>query len=189
MLSKGLDFENVALVGILDADQMLNFPDFRAFERSYQLMAQVSGRAGRKDKQGKVIIQTTDPGLALINYVRTNDYEAMFTEQIAERQAFNYPPFVRMIRITLKHKEFPALQKAANALAEDMRIVFGKRVLGPQQPMVGRISNYYLLNILLKIEKKSSFEKARKLLGDIIREATDSDVMSGVRIFPDVDPY
>jgi len=189
MLSKGLDFENVALVGILDADQMLNFPDFRAFERSYQLMAQVSGRAGRKDKQGKVIIQTTDPGLALINYVRTNDYEAMFREQIAERQAFNYPPFVRMIRITLKHKEFPALQKAANALAEDMRIVFGKRVLGPQQPMVGRISNYYLLSILLKIEKKSSFEKARKLLGDIIREATNSDVMNGVRILPDVDPY
>jgi primosomal protein N' (replication factor Y) (superfamily II helicase) len=189
MLSKGLDFENVALVGILDADQMLNFPDFRAFERSYQLMAQVSGRAGRKDKQGKVIIQTTDPTLALINFVRENDYEAMFKEQIAERQAFNYPPFVRMIRITLKHKEFPAVQKAANTLAEEMRIVFGKRVLGPQQPLVGRISNYYLLNILLKVEKKSSFEKARKLLSDIIKEASNSDVMNGVRILPDVDPY
>jgi primosomal protein N' (replication factor Y) len=189
MLSKGLDFENVALVGILDADQMLNFPDFRAFERSYQLMAQVSGRAGRKDKQGKVIIQTTDPGLALINYVRKNDYEAMFREQIAERQAFNYPPFVRMIRLTLKHKELPALQRAANQLSNEMRIVFGKRVLGPQQPLVGRISNYYLLNILLKVEKKASFEKARGLLADIIREASNSDVMSGVRILPDVDPY
>ncbi len=189
MLSKGLDFENVALVGILDADQMLNFPDFRAFERSYQLMAQVSGRAGRKDKQGKVIIQTTDPALALINYVRNNDYEAMFRDQIAERQAFNYPPFVRMIRITLKHKEFPALQKAAGMLADEMKIVFGKRVLGPQQPLVGRISNYYLMNILLKIEKKSSFEKARKLLSDIIQETSNSDIFSSVRIQADVDPY
>jgi primosomal protein N' (replication factor Y) len=189
MLSKGLDFENVALVGILDADQMLNFPDFRAFERSYQLMAQVSGRAGRKDKQGKVIIQTVAPGLDLINYVQRNDYEAMFREQIAERQIFNYPPFVRMIRITLKHKEFQAVQNAANRLADEMRIVFGRRVLGPQQPIVGRISNYYLLNILLKIEKKSSFERARTLLADIIREASNSDVMSGVRILPDVDPY
>jgi primosomal protein N' (replication factor Y) len=189
MLSKGLDFENVALVGILDADQMLNFPDFRAFERSYQLMAQVSGRAGRKDKQGKVIIQTTDPELALISYVRKNDYEAMFKEQIAERQEFNYPPFVRMIRITLKHKELPVLQKAARMLADEMHIVFGKRVLGPQPPLVGRISNYYLLNIFLKVEKKSSFEKARRLLADIIREASNSDLMSGVRIQPDVDPY
>jgi len=189
MLSKGLDFENVALVGILDADQMLNFPDFRAFERSYQLMAQVSGRAGRKDKQGSVIIQTTDPQLPLIQYVKQNDYQAMFREQIEERQLFNYPPFVRMIRITLKHKEFQAVQRAANSLAEEMRIVFGRRVLGPQQPLVGRISNYYLLNILLKIEKKSSFEKARKLLSDIIREASNADVMSGVRILPDVDPY
>lgn len=189
MLSKGLDFENVALVGILDADQMLNFPDFRAFERSYQLMAQVSGRAGRKDKQGTVIIQTTDPKLALINYVKANDYESMFKEQIEERQIFNYPPFVRMIRITLKHKELPVLQKAANVLADEMKIVFGKRVLGPQQPLVGRISNYYLLNILLKVEKKASFGRARKLVSDIIKEATNSDVMNGVRILPDVDPY
>jgi primosomal protein N' (replication factor Y) len=168
---------------------MLNFPDFRAFERSYQLMAQVSGRAGRKDKQGKVIIQTTDPGLSLINYVRNNDYESMFRDQVAERQAFNYPPFVRMIRITLKHKELQSLQRAACKLADEMRIVFGRRVLGPQQPLVGRISNYYLLNIILKVEKKSSFEKARKLLSDILKEASDSDVMSGVRIQPDVDPY
>ena len=124
-----------------------------------------------------------------IDYVRNNDYAAMFRDQVAERQAFNYPPFVRMIRITLKHKELPALQKAAGKLADEMRIVFGRRVLGPQQPLVGRISNYYLLNILLKVEKKSSFEKARKLLGDIIREASGSDVMSGVRILPDVDPY
>jgi primosomal protein N' (replication factor Y) len=121
--------------------------------------------------------------------VRNNDYEAMFRDQIVERQAFNYPPFVRMIRITLKHKELPALQKAAHLLADEMRIVFGRRVLGPQQPMVGRISNYYLLNILLKVEKKSSFEKAKGLLWDIIREASNSDVMSGVRIQPDVDPY
>jgi len=121
--------------------------------------------------------------------VRENDYESMFRDQIAERQIFNYPPFVRMIRITLKHKEFPPLQKAANALADQMRIVFGKRVLGPQQPLVGRISNYYLLNILLKVEKKSSFEKARKLLSDIIRETSNSDIFNSVRILADVDPY
>jgi primosomal protein N' (replication factor Y) (superfamily II helicase) len=189
MLSKGLDFENVALVGILDADQMLNFPDFRAYERSFQLMAQVSGRAGRKDKQGNVIIQTTDPLMSIIGYVRDNDYEAMFREQIEERQAFNYPPFVRMIRITLRHKELQTVKKASELLADSMRIVFGKRVLGPQQPLVGKISNYYLLNILLKVEKKSSFERARKLLSDIIAESYTSELMKGVRIQPDVDPY
>jgi primosomal protein N' (replication factor Y) len=121
--------------------------------------------------------------------VKNNDYNAMFREQIAERQAFNYPPFVRMIRITLKHKELPPLQNAANMVAEEMRKVFGKRVLGPQQPLVGRISNYYLLNILLKIEKKSSFEKARTLLTEILKNASNSDLMSGVRVLPDVDPY
>ncbi|MCB8994019.1 MAG: primosomal protein N' [Bacteroidales bacterium] len=189
MLSKGLDFENVALVGILDADQMLNFPDFRAYERSYQLMAQVSGRAGRKDKQGKVIIQTLDPAISLIHYVRKNDYQAMFREQIMERQAFNYPPFVRMIRISLKHKDASLLQKAAGLLSDEMRIVFGRRVLGPQAPLVGRISSYYVLQIILKVEKKSSFERARKLLADIIREASGADIMSGVKIQPDVDPY
>lgn len=189
ILSKGLDFENVALVGILDADQMMNFPDFRAYERAYQLMAQVSGRAGRKDRQGLVIIQSRDTGLPLLEYVKNNDYSSMFHEQSLERQTFNYPPFVRMIRITLKHRELTAVQIAAGEFAEEMRKVFGKRVLGPQQPLVGRISNFYLLNILLKIEKKASFTRARNIVWEIIDAMAYRDSMKGVRVLADVDPY
>lgn len=188
MISKGLDFENVALVGIINADQMLNYPDFRAFERSYQLMAQVSGRAGRKDERGKVIIQTTDPSNPVIRYVRENDYEAMFSEQIRERELFKYPPFVRMIRISVRHKNPDQLTKGSKYLSDKLRLAFGNRVYGPQSPLVGRISNYYIMDILLKIEKQLSFSKARGILKDIIREGERADWSAGMRIIPDVDP-
>ena len=188
MLSKGLDFENVALVGVLNADQMLNFPDFRAFERSYQLMAQVSGRAGRKKDQGKVIIQTTDPAHPVIGYVMRNDYESMYKDQVIERQAYAYPPFVRIVKLTIRGQEKIFTDRAAEELAGKLREIFGRRVLGPQPPLVARIKNQYLNQVILKIEKKASFNKARKLLQGALDECYNSDTFKKVRINIDVDP-
>ncbi len=188
MLSKGLDFENVALVGILNADQMLNFPDFRAFERSFQLMSQVSGRAGRKKERGKVIIQTSDPTHPVIRYVIKNDFEGLYRDQIMERQAFAYPPFVRLIKLVIKGREKESADKAANELAIKLRKIFGRRVLGPQPPVIGRIKNLYLNQIILKVEKKSSFSRARKLLQEAVDECYQIDIFKKVRISIDVDP-
>ncbi len=188
MLSKGLDFENVELVGILNADQMLNYPDFRAFERSYQLMAQVSGRAGRKNRQGKVIIQTSDPSHPVIRYVLDNDYEGMYRDQIMERQAFAYPPFVRLVKITLRSREKRIADAVANDLAGRLKEIFGRRVLGPQPPLVGRIKNQFLNQIILKIEKKASFARARKLLQEVIDDGQRNRQFKKVRINIDVDP-
>jgi primosomal protein N' (replication factor Y) len=188
MISKGLDFENVALVGIIDADQMLNYPDFRAYERSYQLMSQVSGRAGRKDERGKVIIQTTDTSNPVIKYVRENDFESMFDEQISERQLFKYPPFVRMIKISIRNKNHDQLVRESRHISDKLRLAFGNRVYGPQSPLIGRISSYYLMEILLKIEKQSSFSKARGLLKNIIRECGGNERSAGTKIILDVDP-
>ena len=189
ILSKGLDFDNVSLVGILNADQMLNYPDFRAYERSFQLMAQVSGRAGRKDARGKVIIQTSDPANQVIKFVKENDFESMYTSQINERQAFSYPPFVKLIKVSLKHKENNQLQNVSAIVADKMRKVFGKRVFGPQSPLIGRISNYYIMDILLKVEKQSSFKKARQLLRDILVESEKAGALGTVKIIIDVDPF
>ncbi len=188
MISKGLDFDNVGLVGIVNADQMLNYPDFRAYERSFQLMMQVSGRAGRRDEQGKVIIQTYDPSNPIIRYVRDNDSEGFLHEQLVERQTFHYPPFVKMIKITLKHKNHGKVKNAALSLSENMRNLFGKRVLGPQDPVIGRIQSYYLKNIILKIEKSASFAKARGHLRRILKEFQLSDPGKQIKIQLDVDP-
>lgn len=186
MLSKGLDFENVAMVGILNADQMLNFPDFRAFERSFQLMSQVSGRAGRKKDQGKVIIQTTDPGHPIIQHVLNNDFNSFYAEQVAERQEFRYPPYVRIVKILVKSKEKLDGIKAVNDLAEKLRLNFGNRVLGPHPPLVSRVKNWYLQQILIKVEKQASFSKARLLLRKVLAEEESNH--KKVRINIDVDP-
>jgi len=161
LVTKGLDFDNVNLVGIIDADSMLNFPDFRAFERSFQLMVQVSGRAGRRDKQGKVIIQTTDPEHPVIQKVLCNDFSNFFSEQMTERQLFKYPPYVRLVRITLKHEIPSILDGGSVFIANELKEIFGGRVLGPQQPVVGRTHGKYIKQIILKIEKEASFEKAK----------------------------
>jgi len=188
LISKGLDFSNVGLVGIINADQMLNYPDFRAYERSFQLMMQVSGRAGRRDEQGKVIIQTYDPSNPVIRFVRDNDFISFFQTQLNERQAFNYPPFVKLVKITLKHKNHGNVKIAATFLSEMMRKIFGKRVLGPQDPVVGRIQSYYLKNIFLKIEKSASFSKARKHIKTILKEFQLSEQGKQIKIHLDVDP-
>ncbi|RZT97145.1 replication restart DNA helicase PriA [Ancylomarina subtilis] len=188
MVSKGLDFDHVSLVGILNADTMLNFPDFRAHERSYQMMAQVSGRAGRKNKQGKVIIQTHDPKHPIVQSVIRNDYLSMYQTQMSEREEFIYPPFYRLINITLKHKNNGILTQAANVLANSLRKIFGIRIFGPQAPLISRIQNYYIVNILLKIEKKSSPAKAKWILNREANNLKAIERFKTVMIQFDVDP-
>ena len=188
MLSKGLDFENVALVGILNADQMLNFPDFRAFERSFQLMSQVSGRAGRKKDRGKVIIQTSDPSHPVINHVLKNDFQAFYKDQVFERQEFKYPPYVRIIKVLIKSKDVNEGRMASEKLSQKLREIFGKRILGPQAPVVSRVKTWYLHQIMIKIEKKASFRRARMLLKQTIEESEKSGILKKVRINIDVDP-
>jgi len=142
MVTKGLDFRNVRLVGIMNADNMLNFPDFRAHERSFQLMLQVAGRAGRTDARGKVLIQTYNPYHKILQQVSTNDFVSMYQEQMNDRYNYKYPPIYRLIKITLKHKEYNRVNDASDWLAKSLRQVFGEYVLGPEFPPIARIRNY-----------------------------------------------
>lgn len=189
ILSKGLDFEHVSLVGVLDADSMLHFPDFRAFERSFQLISQVSGRAGRRSKQGKVIIQTTDPGHPVIRYIFHSDYEGLYADQMEERQIFGYPPFRRMIRITFRHKIPSILDGACDLAARELKDIFSSRVYGPQYPPVRKVHHNFVKQIILKVEREASYERARELLRDVLRGISSTEVFRSVRISIDVDPY
>lgn len=189
MVTKGLDFDNVAIVGILNADTMLTFPDFRAYERSFQLMAQVSGRAGRKGERGKVIIQTYKPQHAVISYVIYNDYQNLFNSQLIERKKFKYPPFYRLIKFTLKHKEPEILNSAAAELSKSLRFVFDKRVLGPEYPLVSRVKNLYLKDILLKLERETNLQKAKEQIQYATDKLKKNEKYSQLRIVIDVDPY
>jgi len=188
LVTKGLDFENVALVGILDADSMLNFPDFRAFERSFQLMTQVSGRAGRRDLRGKVVIQTTDPGHPVIQRVLNNDFHSFYSEQMAEREMFKYPPIVRFIRITLRHEIPSILDGGALFLSKELKEIFGYRILGPQYPPVNRTHGKYIKQIIMKIEKGSSFERAKELTAELLEIFTLNPVYKQIRVTVDIDP-
>ncbi len=189
MLSKGLDFENVSLVGVLDADSMLHFPDFRAFERSFQLITQVSGRAGRRKKQGKVIIQTMDPGHPVIQHILNNDYEGLYQEQMEERRIFGYPPFKRMIRITFRHRIPSILDGATDLAGKELKKVFSSRVYGPQYPPVRKVHDTFIKQIILKIEREASYERARELLKGILDGISGNEVYKSIRISVDVDPY
>ncbi len=188
MVTKGLDFDNVTVVGILNADNMLHYPDFRAYERAFQLMMQVAGRAGRKGKQGKVLLQTYDETHGVIQLLRSHDFKQFYTEQIAERKIFNYPPFSRLIAITLKHKDKNRLDIASNQLSAQFRKSFGSRVLGPEYPAISRIRNYYHKDILLKIEQKASVKKAKTIIATIIENLQEQKDFRSVRIILDVDP-
>lgn len=188
MVTKGLDFEKVSLVGILNADNMLNFPDFRSHERAFQMMAQVSGRAGRKYKRGTVVLQTSNPAHPIISQVIRNDYAAMFRTQLAERKQFRYPPYFRLIEITLRHRDVHVLNKASREMAAAMIKIFGKRVMGPNIPMIGRIQNFYIKNILLKLENKISPDQAKKYLQSIADTILATEGFKSVRISLDVDP-
>ena len=189
MISKGLDFENLTVVGILNADTMMNFPDFRAHERSYQLMEQVSGRAGRRQKQGKVVIQTSDPANRIIRLVLRHDYEGLFRMQSEERKAFNYPPFCRLVRINIKHKDKALLNHYSDILGNDLRTIFGKRVLGPEFPLISQVQLWYIKTILIKIEREKPPAKAKHLIIEAIDRLEKEKGASSLKIAIDVDPY
>jgi primosomal protein N' (replication factor Y) len=188
MVTKGLDFDNVSLVCVLNADNMLSYPDFRAVERSFQLMAQVSGRSGRKYKQGKVIIQTNNPDQMVIRFVVKNDFKAMFRQQLVERQKFKYPPFTRLVLLRLKHKDPDLLNRAADELAFSLRKIFGKRILGPEFPVVSRIMNYYIKHILFKIERGISSGSMKTRMVEEIGKFQQNPVYRPVKVIMDVDP-
>jgi primosomal protein N' (replication factor Y) (superfamily II helicase) len=188
MVTKGLDFDNVSLVCILNADNMLSYPDFRAAERSFQLMAQVSGRSGRKYKQGKVIIQTYNPAHPVIRDVVNNDYQAMFRQQLFERQKYKYPPYTRLVLLKLKHKDPELLNNAADELAKSLRNVFGKRILGPEYPVVSRIMNYFIKNIMFKIERGVSAATMKEKLMKEVEKFQQHPGFRTVKVIIDVDP-
>ncbi|MBN4072738.1 primosomal protein N' [Crocinitomix catalasitica] len=188
MVTKGLDFDNVGLVGILSADQMLNFPDFRAFERSFQLMSQVAGRAGRKKKRGKVIIQAFDPSHWIIKKVMEHNYEELYRQEIIERRNFHYPPFFRMVIIRLRHRNRETLHIAAHTLAKSMKTVFNDRVLGPEVPLVGRVRNLYIQHIILKFERDSSARKVKDIVHSKIEDFLSNHDFRSIRVDIDVDP-
>ncbi|MDQ3110489.1 MAG: primosomal protein N' [Bacteroidota bacterium] len=188
MVTKGLDFGNVSLVGILSADQLMNYPDFRSAERAFQLMAQVAGRAGRRDKVGEVIIQSFNPEHAIIKCVIGHDYETMYHAELTERMEFHYPPFHRLIRLTLKAKDHVLLDNAAQYFAELLRAHFGDRVLGPEFPPVSKVRDEYLKNILIKIEREANSTKVKTILGREMLAMKSNADFKKVRIIADVDP-
>ena len=188
MVSKGLDFDHVSVVGILNADTMLNYPDFRSYERAFQLMAQVAGRAGRKNKQGRVVLQTKSIDHPIIAQVMNNDYEQMVDGQLAERQMFRYPPYYRLVYVYLKHKNEATLEQMADVMAGKLRSVFGSRVLGPDKPPVGRIQTLFIKKIVLKIEYNAPMSRARELLLQVQREMIEDERFKSLIVYYDVDP-
>ncbi|MCC8423428.1 primosomal protein N' [Mucilaginibacter sp. UR6-11] len=191
MVAKGLDFADVTVIGIINADSLLKYPDYRANERSYQMLAQVSGRAGRRGKQGKVVIQTYDPAHRVIKQVIENNYSDLYFTEMEERRAFHYPPFYRIINLDIKHKNPDILHNQAIYLGNELRKHFGEeRVIGPQVPLVSRIRNYYIQSIMLKFEKDGvSINKVKAGIRDIITQFQTTKLSKGGIVQPDVDPY
>lgn len=188
MVTKGLDFDNVSLVGILNADSMLNYPDFRAYERAYQLIVQVSGRAGRKNKIGKVVLQTSDPENFVIQSVLTAQHDAFYKQELQTRQSFHYPPFYKLVEFSLKHKDVDVLGEAATHFAELLRKGFGNRVLGPEFAIIPRINNYYIKKILLKTERDASAMKVRELIENCINAFHAKQEYKYIQVICDADP-
>ena len=190
MVSKGLDFDKVSLVGIFDADRLLYFADFRSHERAFQLITQVSGRAGRREQKGHVIIQTSNMEHQTLQKVIKGDYEGLFSEEILEREKYGYPPYTRLIKLTVRHTEKKIAFEAAEVLAENLRIKIGQeRVLGPESPMVDRVRNQYLRTILIKLEKEKINLKVVKQI--ISKEAQATSLMKdfkSAQVVVDVDP-
>ena len=188
MVAKGLDFDHVSLVGILNADSMLGYPDFRSYERSFQLMAQVGGRAGRKNKQGMVVLQTYKPEHHVVQNVLKTDFKSQYAQELVHRKQFNYPPFTRLISITMKHKDRQTLDGAASIFIDALRERLGKRVLGPEYPSVNRVRNLYQKVALIKVEVKSSIVSVKDILKEEIDNFRVNKDLRSVRIIIDVDP-
>lgn len=188
MLSKGLDFKDVTVVGVLNADSLLNFPDFRCNERAFNMLEQVAGRAGRRTDKGVVVIQTTDPENPILDFVRSHDYQAFYEREIESRKKLMYPPFSRIINVYIKNKDAAAADGAAYLYAEALRRIFGPRVLGPEKPFVSRVAGWYLQSIMLKIEASASMKKVKHALRALYESlARDKRIKSSI-IYYDVDP-
>ena len=188
MITKGFDFGGVSLVGILNADNLVNAPDFRAAERAFQLITQVAGRAGRRDDLGEAVIQTSDPTNPVIRQAAAGDYEAMARTQLAERAEFFYPPYARLTALTLRHRDPAVLRDAARHLGERLRGRFGRRLLGPIAPPVDRIRGEYLAGLLLKIESGASTARAREILKDELKAFAALPQFKSVTVVCNVDP-
>jgi primosomal protein N' (replication factor Y) len=189
MLAKGLDFDNVSLVGIMNADNMLYHPDFRAFERSFQMMTQVSGRSGRSEKQGKVIIQTYNPDHNTIQQVVYNNYVGMYKEQLYERQIYNYPPYYKLIKLTLKHRDFDKLKEGSMWLYQVMKQNLTIPVLGPEEPPISRIRNEYIRTIMIKIPTNQSLQGTKKTIQKILNSFEAVAQYRAIKVSVNVDFY
>lgn len=189
MLAKGLDFDNVSLVGVMNADNMLYHPDFRAFEKSYQMLTQVSGRAGRSEKRGKVIIQTYNPLHNIIQQVTNNDYEGMFKEQLYERQIYKYPPFFRLIRLTLKHRDFEKLKEGSMWLYQVLQQNLSVPVLGPEEPAISRIRNEYIRTIMVKIPTNTNLQTTKKTIQKVLNSFDVVAQYRTIKVTVNVDFY
>lgn len=189
MVTKGLDFDRVSQVGVLNADTMISFPDFRSHERAFDMLEQVAGRAGRAHRQGQVILQTSDPSHPVIGFVERHDYEGFYRHELAERERFHYPPFVRLINIYLKHRDDALLGEVSVRYAALLRQTFGSRVLGPERPLVARIQNLYIRQVVMKIEHQASMNKVKAILRQLYEQMLEQDGrMKSVRLYYDVDP-
>ncbi|QBZ98394.1 replication restart helicase PriA [Flavobacterium sangjuense] len=189
MLAKGLDFDNVSLVGIMNADNMLYHPDFRAFERSFQMMTQVAGRSGRAEKRGKVIIQTYNPLHNIIQQVTNNDYEGMYKEQLYERKIYYYPPFYRLIKLTLKHRDFEKLKEGSMWLYQVLQQNLTIPVLGPEEPAIGRIRNEYIRTIMIKMPGDASIQGTKKTIQKILNSFDLVSQYRTIKVTVNVDFY
>jgi len=189
MVTKGLDFDNVGIVGVLSADQLMSFPDFRSTERGFQLMTQVSGRAGRKKKRGKVIIQAFNVAHPVLGEVIKNDYQRFFEREVEERKLFSYPPFQRLIKITLKHKDPRLLNEGTKIFAKVLKDKLGYRMIGPAVPGIPRVRGQFLLEIYLKMEKDNQWLLyAKRLIIEAKYHLQGTKGFSGIRVNVDVDP-
>ena len=188
MISKGLDFDKVSVVGILNADSMLNYPDFRAYEHAFMMMAQVSGRAGRKGKRGKVILQTKSPTLPVISQVVHNDYASFYQDLLEERRIFHYPPFYHLVYVYLKHKHESVCQQASMELGQTLRSWFGERVLGPDKPAVSRVKTMNIRKIVIKLENGIDQAKVREYLNYAQEHMSKDPRYGALQIYYDVDP-
>lgn len=188
MVTKGLDFDGVSVVNIVNADMMLSFPDFRAHERAFNMMEQVAGRAGRRESQGLVCIQTSQPDNEVIKCVVNHDYSAFYRLELEERKKFNYPPFTRIINIYVKHRNEDVLVEMSVRFSNMLRQVFGSRILGPEQPAIGRIQQLYIRQIVLKVETSASMQKVKTILRQIYERTLSDSRMHSAIVYYDVDP-
>jgi primosomal protein N' (replication factor Y) len=188
MVTKGLHFNDVSLVAVLQADSLLNTPDFRSYEQAFQMLEQVSGRAGRTGSQGEVMIQTFNPKNPVFEFLKTHDYEGLYQQQIAERELFKYPPYQRLIMLTLRHRDLSRLEAAASLLQQRLQQSFGKRVSGVIIPSVNKISNQWVRQIRLRVETTANIAQAKALLKEHIRWIQQHEKCKGTIILPDVDP-